>query len=129
MPRDFPTEDGPRPEFAELYGAPEMQMPNYRLRTEQNVGDSDATIWFGSNDTPGATATLNAIRVIGRPSNIVTPDSLIRPSVVADWLNRNGCIKRLNVAGNRESKASGIGALERFLVSVFRRLASQSAGT
>jgi hypothetical protein len=127
MPRDFLTEDGPRPEFARLYGAQEMKTPNYRLRTEQNVRDSDATIWFGSIDTPGATATLDAVKVMGRPSKVILPDNLIRPSIVADWLDRNGSIKRLNCAGNREAKEPGIGSkVERFLIAVFRQLGHQS---
>jgi hypothetical protein len=34
MPLGFLTEDGPRPEFADLYGAREMPTPDYRARTE-----------------------------------------------------------------------------------------------
>ena len=48
MPLGFLTEDGPRPEFAELYGAMEMPTASYRARTERNVRDSDATLWFGT---------------------------------------------------------------------------------
>jgi hypothetical protein len=47
-----------------------------------------------------------------------------RPSQVAAWIVENR-VKALNVAGNRESKAPGIGArVEAFLGRVFRRLAS-----
>jgi hypothetical protein len=47
MPRGFLTEEGPRPEFAELYGAVELPSSSYPARTERNVRDSDGTIWFG----------------------------------------------------------------------------------
>jgi Circularly permutated YpsA SLOG family len=67
MPKGFLTEDGPRPEFAELYGAIEMPTDSYRPRTEQNVRDSQATLWFGSTDTPGAKTNLNACQRMGRP--------------------------------------------------------------
>jgi Circularly permutated YpsA SLOG family len=130
MPRDFLTEDGPRPEFAELYGAKEMRTPNYRLRTEQNVRDSDATIWFGTIDTPGAIATLNAIKVMGRPSKVILTDAMVLPSEIADWLSRNHAIKRLNVAGNRESMAPGSGArVEQFLIQVFRQITHPATET
>jgi Circularly permutated YpsA SLOG family len=127
MPRGFLTEDGLRPEFAELYGAHEMQTLNYRLRTERNVRESDATLWFGSTDTPGATATLDAINLMGKPSKIILPESSIRPPLIADWLARNNSIRRLNCAGNRESKEPGIGSkVETFLVAVFHELRCES---
>jgi hypothetical protein len=43
MPLGFLTENGPRPEFADLYGAQEMPTASYRERTWQNVRDSDST--------------------------------------------------------------------------------------
>jgi hypothetical protein len=43
-----------------------------------------------------------------------------QPSQVRDWLAENR-VRVLNVAGNRESKAPGLGArVERFLALVFR---------
>jgi Circularly permutated YpsA SLOG family len=127
MPQGFLTEEGPRPEFADLYGAIEMPTSDFRLRTEQNVRDSDATLWFGSTDTPGAKTTLNAVAGMNWPRMIVKPGDLIRASAVAAWLARNSGIKRLNVAGNRESKAPGIGdQVEQFLVAVFRRFRDQA---
>jgi hypothetical protein len=127
MPKGFLTEDGPRPEFAERYGARETDSPDYRVRTEQNVRDSDATVWFGSIDTPGAKATLTAIKATGRAAKIIKPDDLIRPSAIAHWLARNSSIRRLNVAGNRESIEPGIGErVERFLTQVIGQLMNQA---
>ena len=59
----------------------------------------------------------------GKPVFLVEPHRSILPSDVVQWLRQNPQIKRLNIAGNRESKNPGIGEkTERFLVVVFRRL-------
>jgi hypothetical protein len=73
MPRGFLTEDGPRPDFAELFGAVEMPTPDYRARTEQNVRDSDATVWFGDVTTQCARATLGACDKLSRSCLRVVP--------------------------------------------------------
>lgn len=67
--------------------------------------------------------TLEAATFLGKGAVQVYPEGLMRPSVVADWLQKNPHIKALNVAGNRESNEPGIGErVERFLAAVFRRL-------
>jgi hypothetical protein len=53
MPKGFLTEEGPRPEFAELYRAVVLPTASYPHRTERNVRDSDGTLWFGDPATPG----------------------------------------------------------------------------
>jgi hypothetical protein len=122
MPLGFLTEAGPRPGFAELYGAVEMRTAAYPPRTEANVRETDATLWFGNPDTPGGKATLHACAGMGRPRFIVARGDGIKPSDVAEWIRSRG-VKVLNVAGNRESAAPGIGArVERFLREVFRQL-------
>jgi hypothetical protein len=58
---------------------------------------------------------------------LVTPNEVVLASDVVAWLRRNPQIKRLNVAGNRESKNPGIGErVERFLMVVFKRVQTQS---
>jgi Circularly permutated YpsA SLOG family len=53
---------------------------------------------------------------------LVPPGQMIRPSQVAAWISESP-IRVLNVAGNRESKAPGIGhSVERFLTELFRQL-------
>jgi hypothetical protein len=121
MPRGFLTEDGPCPKFAELYGAVETLSATYPPRTQKNVEDSDATVWFGEVDTPGAMATLYAGTITGKPFEPVIPGST-RPSQLAAWIIEHD-VRTLNVAGNRESRSPGIGAkVERFLAEVFRQL-------
>jgi hypothetical protein len=119
MPAGLLAEDGPRPDLAETFGAVDLLTPDYRLRTEQNVRDADATLWFGSTDTPGARTTLRAAETMGKPRMVLEPGSGVRPSQVAAWLARRR-VATLKVAGNRESRAPGIGErVERFPVAVF----------
>lgn len=124
MPRGFLTEDGPRPEFAGMYGAREHESREYLPRTRQNVADAHATLIFGDVSSSGSRATMKAVKAIslygwlnvdpsGRGTNW-------RPSQVAEWIDRNP-IEVLNVAGNRESSAPGIGRwVEAYLAEVFR---------
>ena len=104
----FLTEDGPRPEFAEQYGAAELPTDSEPARTEQNVQDSDATLWFGETTTAGAQATVGACLGFGKPCMPVYPGASFEPSHVATWIAENQ-IRTLNVAGNREGEEPGIG--------------------
>src|SRR5690242_6490355 len=47
MPKDFRTESGPRPSYAERFGMHETSSSSYRGRTLQNVIESDGTVIFG----------------------------------------------------------------------------------
>jgi hypothetical protein len=129
MPKGFLTEDGNRPEFATLYGACEMPTAAYPPRTRQNAQDSDATLWFGQTDTPGAHTTIDACRQLGRAYMLVVPGQTIKPSQVAAWIGEHS-IRILNVAGNRESKAPGTGQnVERFLTELFHQLGHKPGGS
>jgi hypothetical protein len=122
MPQGFLTEDGPRPEFVERYAAAEMPTDSYPARTEQNVRDSDATVWFGVTTTSGAHATVGACQRLGKPCLPVDPDASFEPSHVATWIAENR-VRTLNVAGNRESEETGIGErVERFVGQVLQEL-------
>jgi hypothetical protein len=119
-----PTEDGTDSSLGRLYGAKTLPTKSYRARTFRNVQESDGTIWFGSTDWAGAKATTEACELWHKPVLLVTPSEVVLPSDVVQWLRQNPQIKRLNLAGNRESKSPGIGArVERFLIGVFKRLA------
>jgi Circularly permutated YpsA SLOG family len=123
MPFEFLSEDGTQRWFANIYGAREMPTKSCPARTVKNVQDSDATLWFGSTDSPGAKTTLEACERLHKPVMLVTPSEVILASDVVEWLRRNPQIKRLDIAGNRESKAPGTGErVERFLRVVFKRL-------
>lgn len=120
MPRDYATEDGPRPGFAAEFGAAAV-LGGYRERTQANARDSDATAWFGDPQTPGGIATLRACRALGRPVFLVRAGRT-RPSELAAWLASRP-VAVLNVAGCRETEEPGIGArVERFLLAALGRL-------
>lgn len=125
MPRGFLTEAGPKPEFAELYGAVESSAEAYVDRTRANVRDSDGTIWFGSVGSPGGGCTLDACRQCGKPHVIIPcerPPGRVVVASVASWV-RNAKIATLNVAGNRESTSPGLGALvEAFIRELIRHM-------
>ena len=122
MPKGFLTEDGPHPEFADQYGAAEMPTDSDPDRTEQNVRDSDATLWFGETTTSSAQATVGACLRFSKPCMPVYPGALFEPWHVATWIAENK-IGTLNVAGNREEEEPGIGdRVERFLGEVLRQL-------
>jgi hypothetical protein len=122
MPKGFLTEDGPRPEFIEQYGAAEMPTESYPARTAQNVRESDGTLWFGETTTSGAQATVGACQKFGKPCLPIDPGASFEPSHVAQWIAENR-IRTLNVAGNRESEEPGIGdRVERFLGQVLQQL-------
>lgn len=121
MPRGFLTEDGPRPDLAEMFGVVELASADYPTRTRRNVDDADAVLWLGDWHSPGARTTLDHCRLTRKPFFIIMPMTT-RPSEVVAWL-RTGGYRVLNVAGSRESRAPGIGArAERFLTTVFRQL-------
>jgi hypothetical protein len=125
MLKGFLTEDGPHPEFAQAYGATEMPTDSDLARTEQNVQDSNATLWFGETTTSGAQATVGACHRFGKPCMLIYPGASFEPSHVAAWIAENK-IRTLNVAGNREAEEPGIGdRVEKFLGQVLQQLGHQ----
>jgi hypothetical protein len=123
MPLYFQTENGTDGSLGRLYNAKTLPTKSYRARTFKNVQESDGTIWFGSTDTPGAKATLNACKSLGRPLMLVIPNGGILPLDVLRWICTSPRKNRLNISGNRESENPGIGKrVERFLMVVFKRV-------
>ena len=122
MPKGFLTDDGPRPEFAEQFGAEEMPTEGAAAGTKRNVQDSDATFWFGETTTLAARTTVEACYRLGKPCMPVYPGASFEPSQVATWILENR-IKILNVAGNSEREEPGIGErVEHFLGQVLEQL-------
>lgn len=79
------------------FGLVESDSYSYQPRTIKNVLDSDGTVWFGYQDSPGGKLTLNTCRSKNKPY-IVNPTSLD----LYFWVKTRE-IKTLNVAGNRMS--------------------------
>lgn len=150
MPKGFKTEDGPRPEFAALYGAIEHTSPRYEDRTPLNVGDADVTILIGDWTSRGSKLAYRCFREkIGEKGSGRGRDPGICYIRERGWipvyrwvtsgtlnLEADSVIRVLrsqphgvvNVAGNRESAKPGIGAwTEAFLLPIFREFANEDA--
>jgi hypothetical protein len=124
-PLGWLTEAGPAP-WLEDYGMCQMPTNDYPSRTRENVKTSDATLWLGDPSSNGGRATCNSARRLGKPLYVVTAISDVEPAAVADWLESLGDLRLLNVAGDRESVAPGIGAAAgRFLTELFGQLRSR----
>jgi hypothetical protein len=128
MPKGFRAQDGPHPEFAELYGMREHASDRYPPRTALNVKESDATLCFATDrDSPGEVLTRQMCVRYGRPHLEIAPNGSTTPEEVAEWLVRNN-VRVLNVAGNTARTSPGIAAfVTAFLAEVFRHLRARAA--
>ena len=124
MPYGWLTLDGPRPEYAKEFGMFECRLKGYPARTSANVADSDFTLCIARNHiSPGELCTIAAINRHDKPHASVstrlyddprTPewDSLDVTKAIAAI---RACRERvghpivLNIAGNSEKTAPGIG--------------------
>ncbi len=110
------AEDGRIPDCYQLR---ETDSPEYVVRTERNVVESDATLILYRDRIAGGTElTLRLAQRHGRPHVTVDLDAAPEPAEVRRWLDQER-VEILNVAGPRESQCPGIGALAReFLARV-----------
>ena len=126
MPKGFLTEDGPRPEFANLYGALEHKSPDYAPRTARNVEAADAVILFGNPYSPGGKLTMSLACGANIDFMTIASGKFCRAEEAAKWVvggTAEDVVRSLLVAGNRESKSPGIGAwVEDYLCELFRLL-------
>ena len=97
-PKGFKTEKGSDPTLAD-FGLVESDSANYLVRTEQNVINSDATVYFADNEnSAGLKATQKFSNKHNKPF-ILNPTS----SELTAFLKDNS-VTTLNIAGNRQSK-------------------------
>lgn len=123
MPLGFETEDGPRPEFARLYGAKEHSSPFYRDRTIANIREADLTLLFGDSRTPGGSLAIETAYQLLRPIFGIQGRWRPWPYVTMRHIERWPTIGSINVAGNRESRSPGIGEwVENYLCDMFRQM-------
>lgn len=122
MPRGYRTEDGPRPEFAAMYGAKEHQSREYPPRTMANVSISEGTIFFGSQGSSGFGATYWGCAELQREFFHISGPLVYPHEFIANLIGRWD-FKAINIAGNREIRSPGIGYwVEEYLCEVFRLL-------
>jgi hypothetical protein len=132
-PKGWLTEDGPVPWLRE-FGLVESEPSSYAARTRLNVTTADATLVFDCVESQGTNLTYRECDRQKKPFRGILMERVgkdkvrlccaaIPPEQITDWI-QDQKIRILNVAGNRESKAPGIGErVERFLGVVFGLLA------
>lgn len=106
-PRGRLAEDGPIPARYQLR---ETDSPDYAVRTERNVLQSDATLILCRGRPRGGTElTLRLARQHGKPHLVVDLSAADSPDAEAirRWLSDES-VATLNVAGPRESQSPGI---------------------
>lgn len=103
-PRGRRSEDGAIPPHYELQETPSTR---YQQRTEWNVRDSDATVIFTMTNSldGGSKLTAEFAKKLGRPWLHFRPG--VHEKYLAQFVERHA-VKRLNIAGKRESSAPGI---------------------
>lgn len=127
MPLDYRTEEGPRPDLAIEFGLEMSRFAGYEHRTRHNIRVSDGTIIFimGSLDGGSYLTRECAVR-LDKPVIVVMvshrPEGYRpMPAAVRRWITERK-IAMVNVAGNRESKSPGIGALvEAYMLEVLKQ--------
>jgi hypothetical protein len=99
------AEDGPIPRRYQLR---ETASAEYRVRTRQNVLDSDGTLILYRQRLYGGTElTRRLAEEADKPLLLVDLAGTTPTEPVRQWLEQHQ-IRRLNVAGPRESSAPGI---------------------
>jgi hypothetical protein len=116
-PRGRRAEDGRIPDCYQLV---ENDSSEYRVRTEQNVLNSDATLILCRGPLMGGTkVTRRFTRQHGRPCLVIDLQSPPARDEIDRWLQEHGQ-KVLNIAGPRESQSPGIHAESRaFLLELW----------
>jgi hypothetical protein len=105
-PKGRRSESGPIPD---IYQLTETESSAYPVRTKFNVRDSDGTLIITRGAPQGGTRlTQELCGKLGKPVIVVDVEGAVSARVFGEWVRRHG-IRVLNVAGPRESEASGIG--------------------
>jgi hypothetical protein len=135
MPLGWSTEDGPRPEYATLYGMTEADSPDYDVRTRINAEAGDMTLWLGPAASIDCGPTKSACEAAGKPYLLIRDLSPASALLQAGYVARRlmygapeGIV--LNIAGNRESRDPGIGEkAEAFLLVFLESFANNRPST
>lgn len=125
MPEGWRTENGPNPDFGQKYGLREGTSPEYPIRTEANVRNSDGTIRIALKlNSKGMRSTMTAIVKHRRPYFDVDlktyeKDAEFMEKVLA-WMTANN-IRTLNMAGNKETNDNNISKAARLFIEKFMK--------
>lgn len=131
MPFGYKTQNGCEVDFAIEYGLKQHKSSKYQPRTYANVRDADATLQLMSEEatlSPGEVCTRKAVRHYQKPVfeivfNLKSGKACPSAETIAHWLGTGWSVEVLNVAGNSERTAPGIGkCAEAYLMKVFELL-------
>ena len=104
-PRGRLAEDGRIPN---RYCLTESASPEYPVRTEQNVVDSDATLILCRGRPSGGTElTLRLAQQHARPCLVLDLDQSPQPDDLLHWIEDHA-VETLNVAGPRQSQCPAV---------------------
>ncbi len=118
-PKGRLAEDGPIPSRYELH---ETEEPEYSVRTERNVLDSDGTLIFYKDRLQRGTLLTNRLaKMHAKPHLRVRLDHPIDIADIQSWICETP-IESLNVAGPRESSQPGIHTA---VVKLLRRILTE----
>lgn len=107
MPRGYRTLDGPKDEYARMYGAQDSG-GGYRDRTSMNVQDADITIRYAYDySSPGELCTARALRRHKKANIDIDASTELPIEEVLNFIFKYSP-KRINFAGNSEHTAPGI---------------------
>lgn len=135
MPAGYLTEDGPRPGYAEEFGALCLDGPapsgaelgrQYAARRRMNAAWADCALLLGDAGSRGGRGLVADCRALGVPLLHCGPGG-VAPSVAADWVLSHDPLVLL-VAGNRGSAGPDVEPRAgRFVLAVLRALADADA--
>jgi hypothetical protein len=110
------------------YRLRQTESPNYAVRTERNVIDSDGTLLlYRAQLTGGTELTWRFTRIHRRPCYLLRLEQAWDLAQVSEWWQEQR-IRTLNIAGPRESTSPGIGeAARQFLRELFALVSTQRA--
>lgn len=96
VPKGCRTDAGSAPELVTEFGCVESNSSDYRPRTLDNVRNAEATVWFGTLNSPGYYCTKNAAKRFNKPF-YENPTALIFNYICNHY-------EVVNFAGNRKRK-------------------------
>lgn len=112
-PRKYKTEKGSNYDLKTVYNLTESYSEDYKVRTEANIRGSHATLIFATNKTsPGTKLTVSLCKKNNKRFALIDPFADSAKTAAFEFISEVfEFYKRdiiLNIAGNRESKSSGI---------------------
>lgn len=124
-PKGRRCEEGRIPE---VYRLKELESPEYAVRTQRNVIDSDGTLILYRQRLQGGTAlTWRFARELGKPVVRVRLDASRDLAAIVSWLRENQ-IATLNVAGPRASSHPELYRMARELLLQLLQFESSGSG-